>query len=722
MVGSSPDTLYRPVEKEESGSFALETDTLSSSTDEEDPISDANATVDEIAALVRNTTPRIGLISIYGICIIMAVVSVVLGQEFDSKVSRAAALTPISTNSAATNVSSYEQDGGPDHTCPSELNTVSPVWFVVLSGQLPIIKNLIHASLLGTTATLAALRGDAVWLFATRNVAFFFGLVSFSYTCVDVHAVLYQNATVTWRLCLAVGMALFCSVALIQYHKIHTAVRRLSVQGDATGPGVAMTEYDILRTRYIEFAVSLVQVIAVLYTVCTTGSWIQQQEEVPDLSLRSFEDAYSLAAHQAYLLALLNLVTVLPRDSACIGGALLVSGWRSVAASTSLLNSLCIADHSFKSTASVLSLAIEATIMIPVFCLSASLANGYMQFTAGELSGKSCRTSMHEVPTSVLTYRCPTTFDMVSSVRLSPRQRVGAGLLSYGSMFLFLGMTGECMVMLHPFSLGSPGSHEVYLWGMHVCSMFVFVVSISVSNATVFYYTRFLLLVMSPVGSAIAIWQLYMLQQYCGSKTDHWHSLTIFLLICRALCGLSQSIGLLLLDEVCFDSTTDMTRESSQKDPERSTCLNKELTNSRVALYGVYLPCFAVYLICNLLLNRCVVPMIPQNTEATEDAPNMFVLAQKWPGLGIFFHYGLLTVIFGADAISPSVPSMRQSLVITVLFSGHIAWLLSWQLFTGMPTFNADQLSVFHASIFLFAGSSLNLFWRLCRLKRFREA
>jgi len=61
-----------------------------------------------------------------------------------------------------------------------------------------------------------------------------------------------------------------------------------------------------------------------------------------------------------------------------------------------------------------------------------------------------------------------------------------------------------------------------------------------------------------------------------------------------------------------------------------------------------------------------------------------FVLNKNWPGLGLFFHFGMLIVIGAVDGLSTGSPSYKPSLAIASLFAGHVTLLifvsLSWDV------------------------------------------
>jgi hypothetical protein len=88
------------------------------------------------------------------------------------------------------------------------------------------------------------------------------------------------------------------------------------------------------------------------------------------------------------------------------------------------------------------------------------------------------------------------------------------------------------------------------------------------------------------------------------------------------------------------------------------------------------------------------------------------MLAKNWPGMGLFFHFGLLLIIFASDGIS-SRPSYKPGLAVASLFSCHLALLLTAAAFWGvLEHSNALEMSDWIRAMLTFPLMASS--WYLC--------
>jgi hypothetical protein len=158
------------------------------------------------------------------------------------------------------------------------------VWADLLTKQIEILQNLIHASLLGGSIIVAAYRGDVVWLFFARNCVFYFGLPAISYLVMD--AVSRKNSE---RLVITALFCLLCGIAFFKLDGVCRSLRKLQIllfELTATPPlslkegmdreqrilpnFLAQTNSDHAKSKIIFNCASAVQIISVVYVLCTT--------------------------------------------------------------------------------------------------------------------------------------------------------------------------------------------------------------------------------------------------------------------------------------------------------------------------------------------------------------------------------------------------------------------------------------------------------------------
>jgi hypothetical protein len=202
-----------------------------------------------------------------------------------------------------------------------------------------------------------------------------------------------------------------------------------------------------------------------------------------------------------------------------------------------------------------------------------------------------------------------------------------------------------------------------------------------------------LLAIACPVGSLVGLWQLWTLSQYAeDGMDDPWTRLVACLLGLRILCGLTQTLGLIILQDT--KPVTDVVSNYC-KAPDHELASSQRRAN--FALYKLYLPSFVAFVVGVAVTSNCSEPMVSTMipSESCSATKMDFVLNQNWPGLGLFFHFGMLIVIGAGDGLSTGSPSYRPSLAIACLFAGHVAGLLfvsfAWDV---LQTDGWDVLSV----------------------------
>jgi hypothetical protein len=271
-------------------------------------------------------------------------------------------------------------------------------------------------------------------------------------------------------------------------------------------------------------------------------------------------------------------------------------------------------------------------------------------------------------------FHCPTLSQIAASDRYSPRQNWGARLLCVGTAALLLEFTFECVAMLRQHFVGTGMTHDVWKWGMHVCSIYLFCAIMSVETPSIYSRTRLLLAIACPLGSLVGLWQLWTLSQYAeDGMDDPWTLLVACLFGLRILCGLTQTLGLIILQDT--EPVTNVVSDYCKVPDHELASSQRQAT---FALYKLYLPTFVAFVVGVALTSNCSEPMISMMipSESCSATKMDFVLNQNWPGLGLFFHFGMLIVVGAVDGLSTGSPSYRPSLAIACLFAGHVACLI----------------------------------------------
>lgn len=262
--------------------------------------------------------------------------------------------------------------------------------------------------------------------------------------------------------------------------------------------------------------------------------------------------------------------------------------------------------------------------------------------------------------------------------------------------------------MLKQYYFNTNMINDVYKWGMHVSSIYLFDAIVCVAGPEVYSRAWLLMAFTAPFGSAIAIWQLWAMQAYEEDLVlQSGEARTVQFLFClRALSGIVQLVALLWLKNVDVDTSVPSTEEASTTEcasastsvaetaraigeEELSSQFEQELSSlmskARTALMKMYVPAMYIHGFVAAVASNCSEPMIspttPSSSESCEDGQGgAFVLGQNWPGIGLYFHFGLLLVIFADDGIRTPTPQYKPSLAIASLFAFHISLLLAISL------------------------------------------
>jgi hypothetical protein len=704
---------------------------------------------DFVAYTIRRSSGGVSLYFIYGICSVMAIVSVLLIYEFEEYQS-----VQRDFDERSSIVDTLPLFSSKEGLCVT--GDQHPLWFTILKQQIRTLQNLIHASLLGAAATVAAVRGDVLWALFTRNVAFYFGLAALSYAVVDWHVLTSPSESprnqIGLRLLLASILFICCLVAfgsrVVTFYRLrsllssHAWASNVETAFLREPSGLAGSASDRSKVVAISFGCVAIQLLAIFYTSVTTLEYLSHlktrdaadgvETEHKHAAFRSFEMSYSLGAHEAFLLSLIMLISVLPRDPASIGGAILASGWRTLVSVASVVNILWSWEGSDRDRWSLLCTFFEAAIMSPILFIVLQLLREYLSDNAltfqveysrlqdddcepGRISNKNDRvlnTSGHIASTG--RFACPTLAQIASSERYSRLQRLGARTVWIGCVGLLAGMMLECFAMLRETFVGASDTRDIYNWGIHMASMYLFVAAMSVGSPFFYHYARRLLIVMCPVGALFGAWQLSIFLRF-SNGLDCWGLFVGGLLAVRIICGLVQTVGL-----VALQSTEQVRVRPERGDQRDGGRIHIAIAHASVAFYRVYLPVFATFLVLEVLKGDCLAVMISPSTYSHGDNADL-LYARNWPSLGLFFHFGMMVVIFAGDSLSVGVPNYKPSLAIAWLFSAvtgtliflSLAW--DWRQTDGWSTIGLVDI-VMRLSLAAFMMASGHLSWCLGRL------
>jgi hypothetical protein len=636
---------------------------------------------DILSETVKDGSKGVGLYATITIALCMVSCSFLLLYQFDANAAKIMEAAPSGQPPADYSIPKYESQDFCGAT--ADRSRRLPLGQHILQYQIHVIQNLVHAALLGASAMVAALRGDAIGLYFVRNVAFFCIPIGVIYTWVDLRSVWMGETEPMdhiFRLPLAFTMAVAGVVAFLEYTPIFARIRWIlserarcdfrDNQCNLLYPkGLAANAVEANLARLIYAFGNIVQALAWIHYGVTTWQWLanapsgcdlnaSQGTRVPMMTdLQIFEMSFSGGAHQSLLIALFFLAATYPRDMASVGGSLLSSGWRLLVALGSLLNLL---NHPGGTTTRIalINTAVEALVMTPIVMASLFLAlrivrrprgnsvnqrdkeveSPVVANSASDERGSSAKDDVSLV--SEDQYRCPSLFQIARSKRYTKVQRRGARLLGYGTFLLLLEMSAECFVLLRQNHMGTTMTQEIYRWGMHVSAMYIFCAVMCVETPFVYQTTRGLLAAACPSGSLVALWQLSTLLRYSTDLHDNVFDQVVAGLLClRVVSGFFQTIGLAILEHLePMESSTDHPRI-----PSEQTTIVSRLVLLRRFLVGVYMPSMVMYIFYFALLGNCAIPMVsPSLSDAACKTHSSlgFSLAQNWPGMGLFFHYG----------------------------------------------------------------------------------
>ena len=177
-----------------------------------------------------------------------------------------------------------------------------------------------------------------------------------------------------------------------------------------------------------------------------------------------------------------------------------------------------------------------------------------------------------------------------------------------------------------------------------------------------------------PGGTAIAVWQLWVLFSNKTADFDRATQLASGLFLTRALCGLGQCLGICLLSSIQPETNIILSGKQS------SVGLESHLKRASFVLYYIFVPCLFLNIVGEAYFASCGQPLLSPTTPGC--IQDFFLLAQSWPGFGTFFHFGGLLVIFASDAVLHA--SYPPSLAIASLFSAHASILIVGDLVINM--------------------------------------
>jgi hypothetical protein len=605
-----------------------------------------------------------------------------------------------------------------------------PLWADLMDKQIQIIQNLVHASLLGGSGFVAAYRGDPVWLYFARNCCFYFGLAAISYFALDLSRARFFGTSFI----MSGLLGFFCIAAFVRLEVVRHEVNRLVAQyarGEHEHHEVNLylkslpsTRSQLVKTTLIARLADCLQIVSVVYMVVTTMAASRDEDCDSITKVGLLEASYREGAHQAFLLSMLFLVTTYPGDPACIGGAIFCSGWRSLLAMTYLVPLLTVDVFSSRDVLSLVATIVELTLTFPIFVAALLLLHEKLSSTLSVRTGAKSSTNVkysrldeedgdeadaepaQEDEYGICRIQSLSMFQISKSSNFSSQQRCGAFAMWMSSACLLVGMTVECMLLNTTYN-----SHEVYQWGMHVCAMYLFCTHMSVGSIDVYSRARWLLAIACPAGSVVAAWQLWILFGTGGGPHDIWSFAASIMFAWRALCGIGQSIGLMLL-------RTTKAETEVVPDMVAVPVLSTRLSTASFVLFKVYIPIIFLNIVWEAYSYSCSEPLISPTTP--ECVQKFFLLAKSWPALGTFFHFGGLLIIFSSDAISVA-GTYPPSLIIATFFALHVATLLvadlTWTFFVrgdgeDSPPVQELLLQLVWAMAVGWLGISLNRIWK----------
>jgi hypothetical protein len=516
--------------------------------------------------------------------------------------------------------------------------------------------------------------------------------------------------------------------------------------------GLAANQTAHVCANILEMCTWVMQWSSLFYSVATFGLWWASRSQCGEspASLDGvldsgalfvpFEKAYGTAAHEAALLAVLMNAVTFPGDGSCVSGAGLIALWRvivDVAALHQIALSWPISEPGSpfntlltnRKVWGMLHTSLDLLVMIPVLVTSIYLLyimrqnrqSRDRQLDAAELPKPERLNSDARINEGSTNDQCLTLRHIVVSSRYDRMQRWGAMLLYLGTIVLLLEMSVECILLTFRYSMDSVATHDTWRWGMHVCAMYIFVAVMAVETNGIYQQTRILLLLASPMGSLVALWQIRTLlhSRDDTQPQDSTGSFVCVMFAVRAICGLVQTTGLALLHSLkpCWEQAQHGT-EASGIYADR---IEARRRLARFILERVYLPSFGVFLGTTAFFRSgCKVPMISaafpaSDVESCDVSSTTFPIARNWPEFGLVFHFGLLTVIFSSVGIYGNALGKyyKPSPAIASIFAWHLSLLISASLIHDFVSANglstASMCQRLALVVLLFASASLAL-------------
>lgn len=687
---------------------------------------------DPFSAIVRQKAGGLALVAVLLLSSCLAANAVILAWQFHQK------QLAIHHEQDAEGVDTRATTDIPSYTgvCSSSASnsTARPLWRSLLEIEMTFLTNLIHAALLAATALVVAYRGDVIWLLFVRNCAFYWTPVALLYFASDVDK---NSSGGGLRLLSTATFAALSLVVLLTYGTTCRAIRR-KVTEETTHLRLAShtlhyTSVFLQITTLTYFTITGSQWFRLLADCRHERHLVHTPmpaQVFPGGDFAPFVMAYSETAHSAFLLALFQQAAMYPTHTACVAGAAMTAAWRLAVATASLLHIAATWQHgSQRDMYSAAFTVTEVVSMIPVL-----LAASWLLLTAGQtkLPQLVPTSSMHgcepeENPRSkvqkrmekkmdcvafaenhddegdfyhvelgqyvpqamdelmkadaVSRFQCVTLSQIASSEQFSNRQRWGAWTLSLGSIGLLVEMTIESAIHLSQTFIGTNAEHNIFQWGMHACVMYAFCTSMCAVSSYVYQRARPLLAVACPAGSIIAIWQLSVLIAGEGAVTeDPWSMAVAVFFVWRAICGVVQTVGVLVLNHTApSDCRPTLIRAAPTLEDE--AIMESTRVMATRAFYMIFMPVFVTYVLFSTSSGNCsapmISPMLPQAKEGSCMAADMdLMLKQNKPGLSLFFHFGLVTVMFAHDGLCKSLPTYKPSLLIACLWVGQTSLLI----------------------------------------------
>jgi hypothetical protein len=515
--------------------------------------------------------------------------------------------------------------------------------------------------------------------------------------------------------------------------------------------GLAANQTAHVCANVLEMCTWVMQWSSLFYSVATFGLWWASRSQCSEspssldgvldsgVLFVPFEKAYGTAAHEAALLAVLMNAVTFPGDGSCVSGAGLIALWRvivDVAALHQIALSWAISEPGSpfntlltnRKVWGMLHTSLDLLVMIPVLVTSIYLLcimrqnrqSRDRQLDAEELPKPERLNSDARINEGSTNDQCLTLRHIVVSSRYDRMQRWGAMLLYLGTIVLLLEMSVECMLLTFCYSMDSVATHDTWRWGMHVCAMYIFVAVMAVETNGIYQQTRVLLLLASPMGSLVALWQIRTLRDDTQPQ-DSTGSFVCVMFAVRAICGLVQTAGLVLLHSLKPWRRLEQAQQGTEASGIYVDRIEARRKLARFILERVYLPSFGAFLGTTAFFRSgCKVPMISaafpaSDVDSCDVSSAAFPIARYWPEFGLVFHFGLLTVIFSSVGIYGNALDKyyKPSPAIASIFAWHLSLLISASLIHDFVSANglstASMCQRLALVVLLFASASLAL-------------